>query len=1700
MANPIITKIQIEGNNVVSFLNGTNYVRSMSQILPQSPTYISYRYDTITISQVAGEPFTFSIYTVTDVGGNAFTELTIQDAADVVQARTVEVYRLLVTSIFKGCCPCGDEVPQCAIQYVVGDPGEPAPLAGEFVYNSGSPGSISFNYITDNNQDFTNFFPTVQDGSWIFLFSKTDPTVYAIIQVSNFSDQVTYAKFDAIELNAAGVPFTIGTIFCVDFTSVGGSLVQDWQDTLNISSILTQDNFIDGGAFNFQWDNVAKYILNSTNFQQYTSDDGSGAGFVRIDPGAVTLNATGYIDIITPGYPSASTGWVLALDASGHVEYVEAGTGTISSIELLMPPAFTVSDPNPLITDGTFTVTVDGTEDQYINGLGELADFPVYTVENGLHAFGGVPGEAPPDPFLFHLGGLLVEDTTITVTNGAAQYALGVAGLAGQDTQQPFGVSNLGQAGVATFQDYGSANRPNPSVEIVGDVDLFQPLLELKMEGNLPAGGILTDRNALLRLKYDGDPSLASMSIDYQFKNDDTPPNVIYFVGCRLTAEVTNFTANDEQSKFLMQLFDGGSRQTKMEMSGPGQLTLNEYATGSFSDGTTNIDNALSYVLGVDNTGKVWKKLAAGGGTVQSVGAAGLLTTTATNPFTVSGTVTTSVNENRLVGRWASAGTGIMQEITIGDGLTLSALGELTADGSVPAYDGDQGVYKDTSLTNDTFMLGAPFGFGNTIPFQEDREIDRGTFTLYTTSAAGSGIYMSYMTNSSGGSGIYVETNEDSITGYSPIKVGVTGIGNDAGSFAVKAGNKNGIGVETYSQSNYALNAITDNYVTAAFRRQPGSPIAAITDIIELVSSTNSTLGTGILTLDGGGNQASRLLTKWTTALDVSQFEIQTKPSGGSLSTNLAVKGTGQIQFNKYGTPGTFYDAAPVWALGVDASGNVVEIDPGGGGGTYDSDQGIYKDTSLTNDTFMLGAPLGSEAGIAFQVDRYIYTDDFKLSLRGNPTDDWKTTDGSILDVIFDASTSGMTAAGIKIDASATAGKTTGIAINQGLGIGVVIDGIGDGIILYSDGAPISTYLETLTGLNSVQPSYRMTRQTEFLDPAISNGFGTGIVFVLADGNSVVPQTQGVISFYYSDITPGTQAADMQFSVNLPGLGTGTPSLTLKGTNQPGQVQFNEYGTGAITGTPAYSLAVDSSGNVIEVIGSGPAPGLQDVITTDPILTANNTITGVGLDLKFDQLLNFEANATGTVKAYSFSGVNVASLEINTVASPFVDIYSTQSGGGFTGITLRDTRMEIKTPAYASKNVGDVLTLVDPLTGEAEWDTPTGGGGIPFGVASGTDTYAVSAGTASTYTDGDAYLVRFTNGNTGGSTLNVNGIGDADMYSNSDGLLIGGDIWAGAQMLCVYNSSLPGFQCIGTAPNSLFAYVTNAEATAITKGMAVFAFGGTGDRLTVKKALATGDSTSAQTVGIVYSSSIGANQKGIIIIQGELVDVGLFPTSGGGENWSDGEPVYLSATTAGAVTRVKQYAPNHLVYLGICVKASNGTGGRMYVRIQNGFELDELHNVQAQTPADKDTLWYDNTVTPKQWKTASVPSLSGTFSLGVTVDGSGGTITAGVKGYVRVPYACTINTWSILTGNSGAGATITFDIWRASNAIPTVGGSLVGGGTKPFLTSGSSQITSAAPSGWTSVTLAANDILGFNVETGAAVFSWANLQLLVTKI
>ncbi len=415
------------------------------------------------------------------------------------------------------------------------------------------------------------------------------------------------------------------------------------------------------------------------------------------------------------------------------------------------------------------------------------------------------------------------------------------------------------------------------------------------------------------------------------------------------------------------------------------------------------------------------------------------------------------------------------------------------------------------------------------------------------------------------------------------------------------------------------------------------------------------------------------------------------------------------------------------------------------------------------------------------------------------------------------------------------------------------------------------------------------------------------------------------------------------------------------------------------------------------------------------------------------------------------------------------------------------------------------------------------GGGLTKATAAGTDTYTATISGVASYTDGDAYLVRFTNGNTTAATLNINSLGAKSLYRNNDGAIIGGDIWDGGEMLCVYNSTLNIFQCIGTSPNSIFAYVTNAESIAITKGQVVYAFGGVGDRMTVKLANNTSDATSARTVGVVLSTSIAANQKGIIILQGLLDGLSTLKPSVG--SWADGDIVYLS-NTAGGITRTKQYAPNHMVYIGTVTTASNGSAGRMYVKIQNGYELDELHNVQAQSPSLKDTLWYDNTVSPAQWKTASIATILGytpmtnpmtnigdivigstsgsptrlaagtngqvlglsggspTWStskgaFGVTFDGQGGVVSVGKTDWVFIPYNCTITGW-VITGDQVGSCVI--DIWKDTYAnFPPTAADSIAGSEKPTLASARTNIDLSLSPPWAAVT--AGDCIMFYVES-----------------
>jgi hypothetical protein len=195
-------------------------------------------------------------------------------------------------------------------------------------------------------------------------------------------------------------------------------------------------------------------------------------------------------------------------------------------------------------------------------------------------------------------------------------------------------------------------------------------------------------------------------------------------------------------------------------------------------------------------------------------------------------------------------------------------------------------------------------------------------------------------------------------------------------------------------------------------------------------------------------------------------------------------------------------------------------------------------------------------------------------------------------------------------------------------------------------------------------------------------------------------------------------------------------------------------------------------------------------------------------------------------------------------------------------------------------------------------------------------------------------------------TLAVTATGDTTQYIAGDG-------------------SLVAFPITGQA-GTLVREVRNNTGATLTKGTVVYINGALGNKPTVAKALATSDATSAQTFGLIQAD-IANNANGYLVAFGDLdgLDTSAF---------TEGVQLYLSSTTAGGYTITKQYAPNHLVYIGV-VTRSHPTQGRIEVRIQNGYELDEIHDVSAQTPSNNDGLFYNST--NSLWENKSIATALG---------------------------------------------------------------------------------------------------------------------------
>jgi len=209
----------------------------------------------------------------------------------------------------------------------------------------------------------------------------------------------------------------------------------------------------------------------------------------------------------------------------------------------------------------------------------------------------------------------------------------------------------------------------------------------------------------------------------------------------------------------------------------------------------------------------------------------------------------------------------------------------------------------------------------------------------------------------------------------------------------------------------------------------------------------------------------------------------------------------------------------------------------------------------------------------------------------------------------------------------------------------------------------------------------------------------------------------------------------------------------------------------------------------------------------------------------------------------------------------------------------------------------------------------------------------------------------------------------------------------------------------------------------------VIVSGATGQRLSVRLAKADNDTNSAGTLGVVCEN-IAVNQEGFIVSVGQLTNIN---TTGSlqGETWNDGDALYLSPTVFGGITNIKPTAPNHEVRIGY-VEYAHINQGKIYVKIDNGYELNELHNVAINglTLTNNDIIAYNSAT--QVWQNKKQP-----IEIQAACSDETTAITAGTnKVTFRLPCAFTLTgVRASLTTAQASGNIFTVDINLGGSSI-----------------------------------------------------------------
>jgi len=621
--------------------------------------------------------------------------------------------------------------------------------------------------------------------------------------------------------------------------------------------------------------------------------------------------------------------------------------------------------------------------------------------------------------------------------------------------------------------------------------------------------------------------------------------------------------------------------------------------------------------------------------------------------------------------------------------------------------------------------------------------------------------------------------------------------------------------------------------------------------------------------------------------------------------------------------------------------------------------------------------------------------------------------------------------AGTEVLPIVQSGETKKLALNAITTLGTIATGTWQGTQI------ANAYIATLTTAGKVANSATTATNANTASAIVardaSGNFTAGTITAALSGNAstatalqTARNINGVSFNGTADITV-TAAAGTLTGATLAS-GVTASSLTSVGTLTSLAVSGNTtlngvaYTWPASAGTNGYVLSSNGSGTLSWVAQTGGGGGG----TTTFALTAGTYLTGGSFD--GSSAVTFAVDATSA---------NTASKIVARDASGNFSAGAITASSIVVSGTTSLNSVAYTWPATAGTN-GQVLGTNG--AGTLSWINAGGGGG------GGTTTFPLTAGTYLTggTFDGSAavtFAVDGTSANTASKVVArdasgnfaasvITGTGFQLNTTTAATASVGGFRWE-ADSGTAQIRLLGGNVDLDVGEDSVVR-VLNDTGSAMSLGQVVYITGAAGQRPTIALASGASEATSTNVIGLV-AEAIANNQEGFVYTGGIVKGLNTFA-------FNEGDLLYLSATTAGALTNIRPTQPNHGVRIGYVVR-KNQNDGHVYLAVNNGYEFEELHDVLITTPAANNmirrnganTLWV-NIPGP----TGDVVGTTDTQTLtNKTISGADNTL-SNIGNAALTNSSVTVNGTSIALGASGtvtAAATTLTGSTLASNVL-----------------------------------------------------------------